>query len=129
MTSLRLETEDSLVGMRHEVRRLARAQGFSLVQETKVVTAASEIARNALDHAGGGVAHIEPIEEGGQSGVRVIIEDDGPGIADVEEAFRDGYSTGTGFGFGLGGARRLSDEFELDSKPGRGTRVSMIRWK
>ena len=103
--------------------------GLSLVDQTKLVTAASELARNALMHGGGGLARIEVVTSGrGRSGIRVGFTDDGPGIADVDLALTDGWSSGAGLGLGLSGARRLVDEFELDSKPGGGTSVVVVKW-
>jgi serine/threonine-protein kinase RsbT len=104
-------------------------QGFSLVDQTKLVTAASEIARNTMTYGGGGAVLIEPLNNGGRRGLRLTFEDKGPGIADLELAMKDGYSSGGGLGLGLSGARRLSNDFEIVSKPGEGTRVSLTRWK
>jgi serine/threonine-protein kinase RsbT len=104
--------------------------GFSLVEQTKIVTAASELARNTVIHGGGGEMRIERLFPGGRrTGLRLTFEDRGPGIADIELALRDGYSTGTGLGLGLGGARKLSHEFDIQSRPGEGTRVTITRWK
>jgi serine/threonine-protein kinase RsbT len=103
--------------------------GFSLVDQTKFVTAASEIARNTIDHGGGGVAQVETISDIGKRGVRIIFEDEGPGIADIGLAMRDGYTSGSGLGMGLPGAKRLSNEFCIESTPGKGTKVTLIRWK
>ena len=102
---------------------------MGLVDLTKMVTAASEIARNTLTHGGGGTMRLEALRNGVRSGVRIVFEDRGPGIADVELALRNGYSTGSGLGMGRGGARRLVDDFSIDSAPGQGTRVSLTRWK
>jgi serine/threonine-protein kinase RsbT len=118
-----------VVRARHAVRKAAVDLGFSLVEQTKVVTAASELARNMVDYGGGGIVTIDAIEDGGRKGLRLIFEDQGPGIADVEQALRDGFTSGTGMGLGLGGARRLSNEFEIRSAPGEGTRVAITRWK
>jgi serine/threonine-protein kinase RsbT len=103
--------------------------GFSLIDQTKVVTAASELARNTVDHGGGGTARLEALQEGSRRGVRVIFEDKGPGMADVERALQDGFTTGRGLGLGLGGARRLSSDFSIDSRVGQGTRVMITRWR
>jgi serine/threonine-protein kinase RsbT len=103
--------------------------GFSLVDQTKIVTAASELARNTIQHGGGGRALIETLIDGSRRGVRLTFEDQGPGIADVALALRDGFSTAGGLGLGLSGARRLSNEFSIESTPGRGTRVMIARWK
>jgi serine/threonine-protein kinase RsbT len=111
------------------VRTRAVAAGLGLVDQTKIVTAASELARNTLDYGGGGTARIELIESGSRRGVRLTFEDSGPGIPDLELALKDGYTTGGGLGLGLSGARRLSNEFTIESKPGEGTRVTIARWK
>ena len=115
--------------MRQAVRKKSIALGFGLVDQTKVVTASSELARNTLDYGGGGTAQLELVENGTRSGLRVTFEDQGPGIADLDLALTDGYTTGNGMGLGLSGAKRLSIEFEIWSKPGEGTRVSILRWK
>jgi len=104
-------------------------QGLSLVDQTKLVTAASELARNALDYGGGGEVRIERMSEGARRGVRLVFDDRGPGISDLELAMRDGYTTGGGLGLGLGGARRLCNEFLIESAAGRGTRVTIARWR
>ncbi len=122
------KTEDIVV-VRQTVRALALELGFSLVDQTKVVTAASELARNTLVHGGGGTARIEVIENGSRSGLRLVFEDRGPGIPDIQQALQDGFTTSTGLGLGLGGAKRLSNEFEIESRPGEGTRVTAIRWR
>ena len=118
-----------VVAVRQAVREWALAAGFSLVDQTKIVTAASELARNTLVHGGGGRARLEALNDGDRRGLRVVFEDDGPGIPDLEQALRDGFTTGNGLGLGLGGAKRLSDHFEIDSKPGQGTRVTITRWR
>jgi serine/threonine-protein kinase RsbT len=118
-----------VVAVRQLVRELAIAAGFSLVDQTKIVTAASELARNTLTHGGGGRVKAEALNDGNRRGVRVEFEDEGPGIADVQQALRDGFTTGNGLGLGLGGAKRLCNEFAIDSEPGRGTRVVIARWK
>ena len=115
--------------MRQLVRERAVAQGFSLVDQTKIVTAASELARNTLDYGGGGEVQLEILANGARSGVRLTFIDNGPGIPDIETALRDGFTSGRGLGLGLGGAKRLSSEFAIDSKPGAGTRVTITRWK
>lgn len=120
---------DDVVRVRQVVREQARAHGFNLVDQTKLVTAASELARNTFQHGGGGEAELIVLNDGARCGIRVIFTDQGPGIADIEEALRDGFTTGTGLGLGLGGARRLSNEFEIHSKPGRGTTVRITRWR
>ena len=120
---------DDVVRVRQEVRAKAIAAGLSLVDQTKIVTAASELARNTLDYGGGGRARIELLRQAGRRGVRVAFEDDGPGIPDIPQALADGFTTGKGLGLGLGGAKRLCNEFTITSEPGRGTRVVIARWK
>jgi serine/threonine-protein kinase RsbT len=127
--TLPINSGEDVVRVRQEVRALSVAAGFSLVDQTKFVTAANELARNTLQHGGGGRAHLETFEMGAQKGVRLIFEDEGPGIVDIERALQDGYTTGGGLGLGLSGARRLSNEFKIDSTPGKGTRVMIARWK
>jgi serine/threonine-protein kinase RsbT len=105
------------------------AVGFSLVDQTKMVTAASELARNALEYGGGGTLTLEALNDGPRRGLRLVFEDRGPGIADVELALRDGFTSGSGLGLGLGGAKRLVNEFAIESAPGKGTRVAVTRWK
>jgi len=122
-------TSEHIVIVRQAVRRRALDLGFSLVDQTKIVTAASELARNTLVHGGGGQATVEVVRNGSRNGVRLTFEDTGPGIADVALAMRDGYSTSGGLGLGLSGAKRLSNEFSIDTAPGRGTRVVIARWK
>jgi serine/threonine-protein kinase RsbT len=104
-------------------------QGFTLVDQTKIVTAASELARNTLEYGGGGEVAIEMLNDGARKGVRLTFTDRGPGIPDIELALKDGYSTGGGLGLGLSGARRLSNEFSIESQPGEGTRVAIARWR
>lgn len=125
---LELSNELDVVRARQEVRRVAQALRFSLVDQTKLVTAASELARNAVTHGGGGWVLVETLEEGVRRGIRLHFIDEGPGIADTGLAMTDGWTSGGGLGLGLTGARRLSSEFELDSAPGRGTRVTIARW-
>jgi serine/threonine-protein kinase RsbT len=121
---------EDVVRARQIVRSRAMDIGFSLVEQTKIVTAASELARNAVIYGGGGEMHIERLYEGPKrSGLRLTFEDRGPGIADIELALRDGFTTGNGLGLGLNGARKLSHEFDIQSKPGAGTRVTIVRWK
>ena len=122
-------TSEHIVIVRQAVRRRALDLGFSLVDQTKIVTAASELARNTLVHGGGGKATVEVVRNGSRNGVRLTFEDTGPGIADVALAMRDGYSTAGGLGLGLSGAKRLSNEFSIDTVPGGGTRVVIARWK
>jgi serine/threonine-protein kinase RsbT len=118
-----------VVAVRQLVREWSLYAGFSLVDQTKIVTAASELARNTLTHGGGGRVRLEALNDGDRRGLRLIFEDDGPGIADIQQALRDGFTTGGGLGLGLGGAKRLCNEFEIESQPGRGTRVAITRWK
>jgi len=127
--SLPLTASDHIVVVRQAVRQRAIELGFSLVDQTKIVTAASELARNAIQHGGGGHATIEAVTDGLRRGLRLTFEDNGPGIADIEAAMRDGFSTGGGLGLGLSGAKRLSNEFSIASTPGQGTRVMITRWK
>lgn len=127
--SLEIRVSDDVVRVRQAVRKRSVGLGFGLVDQTKVVTASSELARNTLDYGGGGKCHLEVVENGTRSGLRMTFEDQGPGIANLDLALTDGYTTGNGMGLGLGGAKRLSHEFELWSKPGEGTRVSILRWK
>jgi serine/threonine-protein kinase RsbT len=129
MEELPIRTGDDVVRVRQQVRVVAAKSGLSLVDQTKVVTAASELARNALVHGGGGLARVDVVTSAlGRNGVRVGFTDDGPGIADVDLALTDGWSSGAGLGLGLSGARRLVDEFELTSKPGSGTSVVVVKW-
>src|SRR5437763_16339622 len=126
---LPLASSDDVVAVRQAVRMQAQGLGFSLVDQTKMVTAASEIARNTVLYGGGGTVRIEALSDGGRKGLRLVFEDHGPGIPDVDLAMRDGYSTGTGLGMGLGGARRLVNDFRIDSRPGQGTKVTLTRWR
>lgn len=126
---LQLRAENDVVAVRQAVRTWAIQQGFTLVDQTKMVTAASEIGRNTVVYGRGGTVRIEALEEGARKGLRLTFEDQGPGIPDLQLALSDGYSTGTGLGMGLGGAKRLVNHFEIDSRPGQGTRVTLTRWK
>ena len=126
--TLGIQSDADVVRVRQVTRELAVALGFRLVDQTKIVTAASELARNTFVHGGGGVVLLEAFEDGARRGLRLTFTDKGPGIADVGRALADGYTTGSGLGLGLGGAKRLSNEFELSSAPGQGTRVRIIRW-
>lgn len=127
--TLPIRRSEDVVLVRQAVRQRALELGFSLVDQTKLVTAASELARNTLQYGGGGTASIERLTEGSRRGVRVTFEDQGPGIPDLAAAMRDGFTTGSGLGLGLSGARRLSSEFAIESAPGLGTRVVITRWK
>lgn len=122
-------TSDDVVRVRQKVRSWTIELGFNLVDQTKLVTAASELARNTIDHGGGGEFRLEALNEGNRSGLRLTFEDHGPGIEDVELALKDGYSTTGGLGLGLGGSKRLVNEFEILSRPGEGTRVTVTRWR
>jgi serine/threonine-protein kinase RsbT len=124
-----IESSEDVVAIRQAVRQRAIELGFNLVDQTKIVTAASELARNTLQYGGGGTLVLEGIQEGVRKGLRLTFEDHGPGIADVELAMKDGYTTGNGLGLGLSGARRLSNDFTIDSRPGEGTRVTIVRWR
>jgi len=121
-------SEPDMVVVRRRVREVASQVGLSLVDQTKLVTAASELARNTLIYGGGGTLQLESLN-GPRAGVRLVFVDQGPGISDIDLALRDGYTTGTGLGLGLGGSKRLVNEFEIDSKVGEGTRVAVTRWK
>jgi serine/threonine-protein kinase RsbT len=122
-------SSEDVVRVRQKVREWSIAMGFSLVDQTKLVTAASELARNTLDYGGGGVVYLETLDNGRRPGLRLTFEDKGPGIADIELALKDGYTSGGGLGLGLGGAKRLSNEFEIISQPGEGTTVRITKWK
>jgi serine/threonine-protein kinase RsbT len=126
---LPIRTREDIVRVRQATRENAVAQGFSLVDQTKLVTAASEIARNTFDYGGGGEVEILRLSEPTRRGVRLIFTDKGPGIADIELALKDGFTSGTGLGLGLSGARRLSSEFSIESKVGEGTQVTIARWR
>ena len=126
---LPIRSGDDVVRVRQEVRARAVEIGLSLVDQTKIVTAASELARNTLDYGGGGDVRVEVVQEGLRRGVRLSFEDQGPGIPDIEKALTDKFTTGGGLGLGLGGAKRLSNEFHIESAPGLGTRVVIARWK
>jgi serine/threonine-protein kinase RsbT len=129
MDELPIQSGDDVVRVRQQVRTVAANNGLSLVDQTKLVTAASELARNTLVHGGGGVARVEVVKSlNGRSGVKLHFSDEGPGIADLDLALTDGWTTGGGLGLGLSGARRLVDEFELNSKPGAGTSVVVVKW-
>jgi serine/threonine-protein kinase RsbT len=124
-----LRSSEDVVRLRQSVRERAVAVGFSLVDQTKIVTAASELGRNTVQYGGGGVAVVAEVGRNGRRGLRLEFVDQGPGIADIAQALTDGFTTGGGLGLGLSGAKRLSDEFAIDSAPGRGTRVTIVRWK
>jgi serine/threonine-protein kinase RsbT len=126
---LQIAASDDIVAVRQATRALAVEAGLSLIDQTKVVTAASELARNTLVYGGGGTTTVEIVSESPKQGLRLTFEDKGPGIPDLERAMQDGYSTGGGLGLGLGGSKRLSSEFRIESKAGFGTRVVIARWK
>lgn len=120
---------DDVVLARQVVREWSVAAGFSLVDQTKLVTAASELARNVIEYGGGGTLRLEALNDGAKRGLRLIFEDQGPGIPDIQQALKDGFTTGGGLGLGLGGAKRLVNEFDIQSRPGEGTRVTIARWR
>ena len=127
--SIPVVSSGEVVSVRHAVRRYAVELGFSLIEQTKIVTAASELGRNMVDYGKGGTLTLEVLEDAGRKGLRLIFEDHGPGIPDIQQALRDGFTSGNGMGLGLGGAKRLSNEFEIRSAVGEGTRVAITRWK
>ena len=127
--TLPLRTSEDVVIARQQVRARAVENGFSLIDQTKLVTAASELARNALHYGGGGTMTIEVLVNDRRRGIRLTFQDEGPGIVDVALALKDGYTTGGGLGLGLGGAKRLVNEFGIESKPGSGTKVTIARWR
>ena len=129
VTVLELRRSEDVVRLRQAVRECAVAVGLSLVDQTKIVTAASELGRNTILYGGGGRAELARVTQGRRTGVRLEFSDQGPGIPDLALALQDGYTTGGGLGLGLSGAKRLSDAFEIESSPGKGTRVAIIRWK
>jgi serine/threonine-protein kinase RsbT len=124
-----IRSSTDIVLIRQEVRKWSGELGFSLVDQTKMITAASELARNSLDYGGGGAVRFEVIQDGVKRGLRLVFEDQGPGIPDIDLALTDGYTTGKGMGLGLGGAKRLVNVFEITSRLGEGTRVTITRWK
>lgn len=126
---LPVKTSSDVVLARQKVRQLAVELRFSLVDQTKLVTAASELARNALDHGKGGTMAVETLVNGARSGIRMIFEDQGPGIANIEDALKDGFTTGSGMGLGLCGSKRLVNEFSIESEVGKGTRITAVRWR
>lgn len=124
-----LRSEHDIVQARQLVRRRTQEIGLSLIDQTKLVTAASELARNAFTHGGGGSMTVEPLQESGRRGLRLVFSDEGPGIPDLDLAMKDGWTSGNGMGLGLSGARRLVNEFSIDTQLGRGTCVTIARWK
>jgi serine/threonine-protein kinase RsbT len=127
--TLEIRSPNDVVLVRQAVRKWTTELGFGLVDQTKMITAASELARNTLDYGGGGTVRLESLQEGPRRGLRLTFEDQGPGIPDIALALTDGYTSGKGMGMGLSGSRRLVNEFEIDSRVGEGTRVSITRWK
>jgi serine/threonine-protein kinase RsbT len=127
--TLPLRSDEDVVGLRKHVRERAVGIGLSLVDQTKLVTAASELARNTIKYGGGGEVHLDALVDGYKQGVGLVFVDDGPGIPDLDLALRDGYTTGGGLGLGLSGSKRLVDEFDIDTRFGEGTAVSIIKWK
>ena len=126
---MEIRASDHVVLVRQTVRKWAIELGFSLVDQTKMITAASELARNTLDYGGGGTVRLESLEEGPRKGLRLTFEDQGPGIPDLEKALTDGFTTGKGMGMGLSGSKRLVNEFDIISRVGEGTTVTITRWK
>ena len=124
-----IQSHDDILKTRQRARKLALEVGFSLVDQTRIVTAASEVARNTVVHGGGGTVTFTIVNEGSRRGLTLVFQDEGPGIADVERALTDGFTTGTGLGLGLGGARRLMSDFHIESTPGKGTTVTVTRWR
>jgi serine/threonine-protein kinase RsbT len=124
-----VRSSEDIVRVRQTVRKWAIEAGFSLVDQTKIVTAASEIARNTVDYGGGGTLLLESVRDGARHGLRLVFEDQGPGIADLKQAMTDGYTSGSGLGLGLSGAKRLSNEFKVESTAGQGTKVMLARWR
>jgi serine/threonine-protein kinase RsbT len=127
--TLPIRNDEQIVRLRQFVREKAVAQGLSLIDQTKFVTAASELARNTLIYGGGGDAHCYVVERNGRRGLKLDFVDNGPGIPDIQRALSDGFTSGSGLGLGLGGAKRLCDEFDIRSSPGEGTQVSITKWK
>lgn len=127
--TLQIRSAPDVVNVRQVVRSWCLAISMGLVDLTKIVTAASEIARNTLDYGRGGTMRIEELRDGLRAGVRLVFEDQGPGIPDIGRAMTDGYTSGGGMGLGLGGTKRLVDDFEIESTPGSGTRVMIAKWK
>lgn len=128
--SVPIRSSEDVVRMRQWVRARSVEIGFNLVDQTKIVTAASELARNILEHGGGeGNVHLDLITNNSRNGIRLTFEDKGPGIADIEQALKDGFTSGSGLGLGLGGAKRLVNEFQIASRSGEGTRVTITRWR
>jgi serine/threonine-protein kinase RsbT len=128
-TTLPINAEEDVVRVRQQTRTIAQLCGLNLIDQTKIITAASELARNTLVYGGGGEVDIENVESGGRKGIRLTFSDKGPGIADIDLAMKDGYTSGNGLGLGLSGAKRLANEFQIQSRPGEGTTVTIVKWK
>ena len=126
---MRIETEDDIIAVRRRVRDIAELRKFDTFASAAITTATSELARNVLVHGGKGVACIEEVTDGIRAGIRILFEDNGPGIPDIERVMRGGYSTARSMGLGLSGSRRLVDEFALESEPNKGTKVTVLKWK
>jgi serine/threonine-protein kinase RsbT len=127
--TLRLQSDEDVVGLRKQVRERAVAIALSLVDQTKLVTAASELARNTIKYGGGGEVYLDSLDDGIRKGIGLLFIDAGPGIPNIDNALRDGFTTGGGLGLGLGGSKRLADEFNIESRPGEGTAVLVVKWK
>lgn len=127
--TMSIQSAQDVILVRQAVRKFAVELGFSLVDQTKIVTAASELARNTLDYGGSGTVKLEALQDGMRRGLRLIFEDSGPGIPDIDLALKDGYTTGGGLGMGLGGAKRLVNEFNIVSRVGEGTCITITKWK
>jgi serine/threonine-protein kinase RsbT len=127
--TVEIRSDADIVRTRQIVREWTRQHGFSLVNQTKIVTAASELARNTVHYGGGGTLRLEVLNNGAHVGLQLTFEDSGPGIPDIARAMQDGYTTGNGLGLGLGGAKRLTNEFDIVSHPGKGTRVRIVQWQ
>ncbi len=126
---LEIAGNEDVVLVRQRTRQYAQEAGFNIVEATKLITAASELARNTLDYGGGGAVVLELVRAGARVGVKLTFSDEGPGIADIEQALTDGYTSGGGLGLGLGGSRRLVNDFAIESTVGKGTTVTVVRWK
>lgn len=126
--SLPIQTSEDVVRVRQLVRAWSLGVGFGLVDQTKIITAASELARNALEYGGGGTMRMEEVANPPRKGLRLTFSDDGPGIPDLDQALKDGFTSGSGLGLGLGGAKRLANEFYIKSELGKGTQVTIVRW-
>lgn len=127
--TLKLQSSDDIVRVRQIVRNWLVEMKFGLVDQTKMVTATSELARNTVEYGGGGSARLEALENNARRGLRIVFEDHGPGIPDIDLALKDGYTSGVGLGVGLGGSKRLVNEFDIWSVPGEGTRVTIVMWR